>query len=357
VYVSFRWLGPRDPVALQHIAQIPGVRSAVAALYDIPPGRLWPVDAIQALKGEIEAVGLGFEVVESLPVHEDIKLGRPDRDELLAQYSANVARLGTAGVSVVVYNFMPLFDWFRTDLAMPLPDGSTTLGYDEALLDATADPWGADWPAYFPLDEPPDALRAAYRDLGEDDLRANLVHFLQQVVPAAEEAGVVLGIHPDDPPWSIFGIPRVVKNRADLAFLLDAVDRPANGLTLCVGSLGADPANDPPALARELAPRIHFVHGRNVRHTGHRRFHEVAHPPEYGDVDLVAVLRALHEAGYTGPIRADHGRMIWGETGTNGYGLYDRALGAAFLNGVWHGLGATKATGATGVTRPKGDGR
>jgi mannonate dehydratase len=346
VYLSFRWLGPRDPVPLQYIAQIPGVRSAVAALYDVPAGRPWQAEAIQALKDEIEAVGLDFDIVESLPVHEDIKLGRANRDELLAEYSANIARLGAAGVSVVVYNFMPLFDWFRTDLAMPLPDGSTALGYDESLIDTAADPWAADWPAYFPLDEPLDALRAAYGNLEGDALRANLVHFLEQVIPAAEEAGVVLGIHPDDPPWSIFGIPRVVKDRDDLAFLLDAVDRPANGLTLCVGSLGADPANDPPALVREFAGRIHFVHGRNVRHTGHRRFNEVAHPPEYGDVDLVAVLRALHDTGYSGPIRSDHGRMIWGETGTPGYGLYDRALGAAFLNGVWHGLGATGARGA-----------
>lgn len=340
MYVTFRWLGPDDPVPLQHIAQIPGVRSAVAALYDLPPGRPWPADAIDELKQAIERVGLAFDIVESLPVHEDIKLGRPTRDELLDVYADNLARLGDAGVSVVVYNFMPLFDWFRTDLAMAMADGSTTLAFDEAALDAGADPWAADWPAYFPLDEPAADLATAYRGLDENALRANLAYFLERVVPAAEAAGVVLALHPDDPPWPIFGIPRVVKDRDDLAFVLAAVDRLANGLTLCVGSLGANPTNDPPALVREFAGRIHFVHGRNLRHTGHRTFHEVAHPPEYGDVDLVAVLGALHDTGYRGPIRSDHGRMIWGETGSPGYGLYDRALGAAFLNGVWHGLTA-----------------
>jgi mannonate dehydratase len=339
VYVAFRWLGDGDPIPLRYIAQIPGVRSAVAALYDVPPGRPWPRDAVESLKGEIEEVGLSFDIVESLPVHEDIKLGRASRDRMIETYAANLALLGRVGVSIVVYNFMPLFDWFRTDLAMELPDGSTALAYDDAAIDPNADPWSQDWPAYFPLDEPAETLRSSYRELDEDLLRANLAYFLAGVVPAAEEAGVVLGIHPDDPPWSIFGIPRVVKNRDDLDFIVHAVDRPANGLTLCVGSLGADPANDPVALVREFADRIHFVHGRNVRHTGRRRFHESAHPPEYGDVDLVAVLRALHDVGYRGPIRPDHGRMIWGETGTPGYGLFDRALGAVYLHGVWHGLG------------------
>ena len=338
MHLAFRWFGPQDPIPAQYIAQIPGVRSIVAALYDVPAGREWPRDAVLALKARIEDAGRAFEIVESVPVHEDIKLGRPTRDSLIDAFAATVTLLGEVGVKVVVYNFMPLFDWFRTDFAMPLPDGSTTLAYDEAEIDPAADPWGAGWPAYFPLDEPADDLKAAYRQLDENGLRANLAYFLERVVPAAEEAGVVLALHPDDPPWSIFGIPRIVKHRDDLAFVCGAVDRPANGLCLCVGSLGADPANDPPALVGEFAGRIHFVHGRNVKHTGPRRFHESAHPPEYGDVDLVAVLQALHDTGYTGPLRPDHGRMIWGETGTPGYGLHDRALGAVYLHGVWQGI-------------------
>ena len=211
-------------------------------------------------------------------------------------------------------------------------------GYDESQIEANSDPWSKDWPAYFPLDDTPDSLRAAYRELDEEQLRENLTYFLRGVIPAAEAAGVNMGIHPDDPPWSIFGIPRIVKNRNDLDYILRAVDRPANGLTLCVGSLGADPDNDPPALVREFGDRIHFVHGRNIKHTGYRQFHESAHPPQYGNVDLVEVLEALREVGYTGPLRPDHGRMIWGGTGLPGYGLYDRALGVSFLNGVWQRL-------------------
>jgi mannonate dehydratase len=353
VELAFRWYGAADPIPIRHIAQIPGVRSVVTALYDIPAGRPWPRDALAELAGEIEAVGLRFDIVESLPVHEDIKLGRPSRDQHLECYADNLRLLGEIGVSLVVYNFMPLFDWFRTDLSLELTDGSNTLGYDEERIDVASDPWSSNWPAYFPLDETSDALRAAYQELDENDLRRNLAYFLEAVVPAAEEAGLRLGIHPDDPPWPIFGIPRVVKNRDDIAFLLDAVDRPANGLTLCVGSLGADPGNDPPELVRQFGHRIHFVHGRNVKHTGHRRFHECAHPPECGDVDLVEVVRALHEIGYTGPIRPDHGRMIWGETGTPGYGLYDRALGAVYLHGLWQGMSAA-ATAVENTNQNRG---
>lgn len=333
--LALRWLGADDPIPLSYIAQIPDVAAAVWSLPAIPAGRLWPAEAIEANVARIRAVGLGADVVESLPVHEDIKLGRATRDEYLSVYKENLTRLGRAGISLVVYNFMPLFDWFRTDLAMELGDGSTALAYSDDELDASADPWEEGWAAYSPLDGTPDSLRESYRELDEAKLRENLLYFLESVVPAAERAGVNLGIHPDDPPWSIFGIPRIVKNRDDLAMILEAVDTPTNGLTLCVGSLGADPSNDPVALVRQFAGRIHFVHGRNVKHTGPGQFHETPHPPGHGDVDLVAVLSVLHEIGYTGWIRPDHGRMIWGETGTPGYGLYDRALGAAFLNGVW----------------------
>lgn len=337
---AFRWYADRDPIPVQNIAQIPGVESVVAALYDIPAGRSWPRADVEQLVREIEAVGLKFDIVESLPVHEDIKLGRANRDELIENYAENLALLGDLGVSLVIYNFMPLFDWFRTDLAKELGDGSNGLAYDESQIEANSDPWSKDWPAYFPLDDTPDALRAAYQELDEDKLRANLSYFLEGIIPAAAQAGIKMAIHPDDPPWSIFGIPRIVKNRDDLNFILSMVDHPANGLCLCVGSLGANPANDPPALVHEFGDRIHFVHGRNIKHTGYRQFHECAHPPQFGDVDLVAVLKALHDVGYTGPIRPDHGRMIWGEEGLPGYGLYDRALGSMFLNGVWQGLSA-----------------
>lgn len=337
---AFRWYGDNDPIPIQHIAQIPGVESVVSALYDIPAGRLWPREEVEQLVNEIETIGLKFDIVESLPVHEDIKLGRPNRDDLIEIYTENLLLLGEAGVSVVVYNFMPLFDWFRTDLAKVLDDGSTALAYDETAIEGNSDPWSKGWPAYFPLDEKPEVLRVAYEKLDDTKLRENLIYFLEGIVPAAEKADIKMGLHPDDPPWSIFDIPRIVKDRDDLDYIVSAVDHPANGLCLCIGSLGADPDNDPPALVREFADRIHFVHGRNIKHTGHRQFHECAHPPQYGDVNLVSVLEALHDIGYSGHIRPDHGRMIWDEEGLPGYGLYDRALGSAFLNGVWHGLAA-----------------
>jgi mannonate dehydratase len=338
MHLAFRWYGPDDTIPIDHIAQIPGVESAVSALYDVAPADRWPLERVEALKAEIERAGLRFDIVESLPVHDGIKLGADNRDELIATYLANLETLAQVGVSLVVYNFMPLFDWFRTDLAKVLPDGSTCLEYDHDQLDPTTDPWSEGWPAYFAVDGEPTDWLDAFRQLSEADLRENLAYFLRAVVPRCEALGLNLGIHPDDPPWPIFGIPRVVKNGDDLAWILDAVDSPANGLTLCVGSLGADPDNNPVALAARFADRVHFVHGRNVRHTGHKRFHEVAHPAGYGDVDLVGVVEALDRNGFAGPIRPDHGRMIWGETGHPGYGLYDRALGAVYLQGVIDGI-------------------
>lgn len=336
--LSFRWYGEKDPITLQQISQIPGMVGIVGALFDIPAGVLWPRDRLAALQQEIAAASMRLNVVESLPVHENIKLGRPDRDQLIDTYRENILRLGEIGVDVICYNFMPLFDWFRTDLAYELPDGSNALHYDHQQLDNSLDPWEAELPAYFPLDETPDALKEAYRSTTEDDLWHNLQYFLDGVCDAAETANIKLALHPDDPPWSIFGLPRIITDHASLRRVLEINTSPANGLTFCTGSLGANRANDLPAMIHELKDRIYFAHCRNVLHVGEKSFHEVAHPPAYGDVDLVAALQALAEVDFTGPLRPDHGRMIWGETGIPGYGLYDRALGANYLLGVWHGL-------------------
>jgi mannonate dehydratase len=183
-------------------------------------------------------------------------------------------------------------------------------------------------------------LRDAYRAVHAERLWDHLGYFLERVIPVAEQAGVRMAIHPDDPPWPIFGLPRIICRGADLERLLKLVDRPANGVTFCTGSLGALPENDLPAIVRRLGPRIHFAHCRNVRITGERKFHETPHPSALGGVDLRAVLAALRDTGFTGPMRPDHGRMIWGERGRPGYGLYDRALGATYLQGLWEGLGA-----------------
>ena len=351
--LTFRWFGPDDPVRLAHVRQVPGVEGVVSALYDVPAGEPWPLGEVERLRDAAGDAGLRLAVVESIPVHEDIKLGRPARDRLIDAWAASLAAVGAAGVPVVCYNFMPVFDWTRTDLAMALGDGSTALAYDDRALArvdlsrGTGDLPG--WAAAYAAGELA-ALLAAYRAVDAEQLWEHLAYFLERVVPAAESAGVRLAIHPDDPPWPIFGLPRVVTSGAALERVTRLVDRPANGVTFCTGSLGADPAADLPAEVRRLAGRVHFAHCRNVRVTGGaapgaRAFHEAPHPSAYGSVDMLAVLRALHAAGFDGPMRPDHGRMIWGETGRPGYGLYDRALGATYLYGLWEA-----------VSRPAGPG-
>ncbi len=343
MYLTFRWFGPADPVTLERIRQIPGVAGIVSALDDVPVGDAWPREELERLRDQVESAGLALSVIESLPVHEDIKLGRPGRDRLLESYCRSVERVGAVGVRVICYNFMPVFDWVRTDVALRLEDGSLTLAFDQDRLDHIDLSRGTEalpgWAAAYPADEL-ERLLAAYRDWDAERLWESLTYFLERVVPVAEGAGVNLAIHPDDPPWSVFGLPRIVTSGEALDRVTRLVDRPANGVTLCTGSLGADLGNDVPAIARRLGKRgrIHFAHGRNVRVTGPRRFHETPHPSAYGSVDLPEVVRALHEVGFAGPMRSDHGRMIWGETGRPGYGLHDRALGAVYLQGLWEGV-------------------
>ena len=357
--LTFRWFGPDDRIPLVHIRQIPGVTGIVSALYDVPVGESWSVDGIARLREQVERAGLELAVIESIPVHEDIKLGRPSRERLVDAYCDSVRNMGRVGVPVLCYNFMPVFDWTRTDLAMRMPDGSTALAYDHAALAAidlsrgTGDLPG--WATAYDASELA-ALLAAYRALDAEQLWENLAYFLERVVPAAEEAGVRMAIHPDDPPWPIFGLPRIITDGAALERLVEIVDSPANGVTFCTGSLGASPSNDLPAMIRRIGGkgRINFAHCRNVAVTGDRRFHESPHPSSKGDVDMFEVLRALRDVGFTGPMRPDHGRMIWGETGRPGYGLYDRALGGMYLYGLWEALtrespaavGAQSAAGA-----------
>jgi mannonate dehydratase len=317
-------------------------------VYDVPVGDAWPREKLEALAAQVDDAGLRLAVIESIAVHEDIKLGRPTRERYVDAYCESVQRMGALGVPVLCYNFMPIFDWTRTDLAEVQPDGSTALSYDDEALArvdlsrGTGDLPG--WAAAYSASELA-ALLDAYGAVDEERLWENLDWFLQRVVPVAERAGVRMAIHPDDPPWPIFGLPRIITSGASLARLTRLVDSPANGVTFCTGSLGASPANDLPAIARELGEggRIHFAHCRNVKRTGERRFHESPHPSRFGDVDLRAVLAALRDADFTGPMRPDHGRMIWGETGRPGYGLYDRALGATYLQGLWEGLGGAGA--------------
>jgi mannonate dehydratase len=341
--ITFRWFGPRDPIPLQHIRQIPAVRGIVGALFDIPVGEVWSLDRITALREDVEKHGMSLAVIESIPVHEDIKIGRATRDRFIDNYCESIRNLGRAGVPVLCYNFMPVFDWIRTNLALRLDDGSTALAFDDAALAkidlsrGTADLPG--WATAYSPDEL-GKLLAAYRSVSESKLWDNFAYFLERVVPVAASAGVHMALHPDDPPWSIFGLPRIITSGAALERVTSTVDNEANGITFCAGSLAADPANDLDAIVRSLGAkrRIHFVHCRNIKRTGKHSFQETAHPSDRGDIDMRAVLSALHDTGFAGPIRSDHGRMIWGETGQPGYGLHDRALGAMYLHGLWEGI-------------------
>lgn len=340
--MTFRWYGESDPVKLEYIGQIPGMDGIVSAIYDVPVGEVWPLEKIQALKARINGAGLKFEVVESVPVHEDIKLGKPSRDRLIANYQQNIRNCAAAGIKVICYNFMPVFDWTRTTLDKKLPDGSSCLAFSAAEADAIDLSKGLSLPGWDASYKPEQlkALLAEYSQIDEEKLWEHLAYFLKAIIPVAEEVGLKMAIHPDDPPRPIFGLPRIVKDRDDLARLVKIVDSPSNGLTLCSGSLGAGPQNNVEALVREFGGmgRIFFAHLRNVKVTPAGDFEETAHLSACGSLDMAAIVKAYHDVGFTWYARPDHGRMIWGETGKPGYGLYDRALGAVYLNGLWEAI-------------------
>ena len=345
--LSFRWYGPDDPVKIEYIRQIPDMHSIVTAVYDVPPGELWSRESIAALKKQTEEAGLHFEVIESVPVHEDIKLGKPARDRYIENYKENIRRLGEAGVKCVCYNFMPVFDWTRTQLDKVLPDGSNALVYYKDQLEKM-DPLTGElnlpgWDASYTKE----SLKAVFEDyaqITEEDLWENLRYFLSEVIPVAEQSGVNMAIHPDDPPWPIFGLPRIITCEENIDRFLKLVDSPANGLTLCTGSLGCAKTNDMVKLTDKYSAmgRIHFMHIRNVKILEDGSFEESAHFSPCGSLDIVGIMRALYKNGFDGYIRPDHGRMIWGETGKPGYGLFDRALGASYLNGIWETLQKTE---------------
>jgi mannonate dehydratase len=356
--MTFRWYGESAPVKLEYIRQIPGMYGIVSAIYDVPVGEVWPLEKLQALRDRIEGAGLKFEVVESVPMHEDIKLGKPSRDRLIANFQQNIRNCAAVGVKVICYNFMPVFDWTRTEMAKELPDGSFTLAFDAQAV-AEIDPekgialpgWDA---SYKP--EQLKSLLAEYKAVSEETLWANLEYFLKAIIPVAEEAGVKMAMHPDDPPRPIFGLPRIVKNRDDLARLVKIVDSPANGLTLCSGSLGADLCNNIPSLVREFGGqgRIHFGHLRNVKVEEDGTFYESTHNSCDGSLDMAEIIKAYHDVGFEGYVRPDHGRMIWGEAGKPGYGLYDRALGAVYLNGLWEAVSKYAPARAAAETHQPG---
>ena len=389
---TWRWFGPDDAIRLPEIRQT-GAGGIVTALHHIPYGVVWSRDEIAGRKATIESdpvLGLRWSVVESLPVAEQIKQADGNLASLFENYRQSIRNLAALGVTTICYNFMPVLDWTRTQLSAPLPGGGTALRFNApeyAAFDCfiLARPNAE-------ADHPPDLLARArawvdrasesdksrllanimaglpgaydrydvpglrrmldrYADITRDGLRENLARFLHEVVPTAEEVGVRLAIHPDDPPRPLFGLPRIVSDAGDLDFITGAVDSPANGITFCTGSLGAGPGNDLPAMATRFAPRIHFVHLRNVTKEPDGSFMEADHLD--GDVDMVAVVTALlreqarrRDAGETNwrlPFRPDHGHELLDDARRKthpGYPLIGRMRGLAELRGVMTALAA-----------------
>ena len=339
--MTFRWYGEDDPVTLEKIKQIPGMNGIVSAIYDIPVGEVWPLDRIIKLKETVEKSGLELSVIESVPVHEDIKMGCGDRDRYIENYCETLRNLSKAGIDCVCYNFMPVFDWTRSELAHELEDGSNALIYDNETV-LKMDPIKGElslpgWDSSYTKDGMK-ALLDAYKNISEEDLWNNLKYFLDKVIKVAEEVKIKMAIHPDDPPWGIFGLPRIIINKENIERFLKLYDSKYNGLTLCSGSLGVLPENDIIDMINTYCDRIHFAHIRNIKITGERCFEESAHKTECGSLDIYGIVKAYYENGFDGYIRPDHGRMIWGETGKPGYGLYDRTLGAVYINGLWEAI-------------------
>lgn len=344
--MTMRWFGPGyDPVTLDKIRQIPGLSGVITTLYGSAPGEEWKKEDLLSLKKEVEDAGLSIVGIESVNIHDSIKTGGKDRDQYIERYINTLKLIGEAGIHLVCYNFMAIFDWTRSDLAKPRPDGSTVMAYDQTLIDGvTPDSMAAVMNAkagghLLPGWEPERMAKIRelfelYRSIDEEALFANLAYFLKAILPVCEKYGIKMAIHPDDPAWPVFGLPRIQTNLEQLLRLIRMVDHPLSGITLCTGSLGSSPANDIPAMIRSLKGRIHFAHVRNVRHNGPGNFEECAHLSRDGSLDMYRIMKALYDTGFDGPIRPDHGRTLWGEASIPGYGLYDRAIGLSYLNGL-----------------------
>ena len=348
--MTFRWYGEgNDSVTLDQIRQIPGVEGIVWALHDKMPGEVWETDEIAQVKKQLDKYGFNMDVVESVNVHDDIKTAGPNRDLYIENYKQTLRNLKEFGVKVVCYNFMPVFDWTRTELARVRPDGSTVLAYNQDTVDMI-DPEhmresvekmsnGFVMPGWEP--ERLDRLKELfemYRDVDAEKLFDNLVYFLEAIGPVCEKYDIKMGIHPDDPAWPIFGLPRIMTGKDSVTRLLDAVDKPYNGITLCTGSFGSNQNNDICEIIKACRGRIPFAHVRNLKYNSPRDFEEAAHLSSDGSMDMYKIIKTLYDTGFDGAIRPDHGRMIWDEVAMPGYGLYDRALGAAYLNGLWEAV-------------------
>lgn len=348
--MGLRWFGEGyDTVSLEKIRQVPGVSGVITTLYGAMPGEDWEKEKVLALKQSAENAGLEILGIESVNIHDDIKIGLPTRDQYIENYISTIRTLSECGIHLICYNFMPVFDWTRTDLAKPRHDGSTVLAYDQRVIDQMdpdnlfasmeARSQGHVLPGWEPerlanLKE----LFEKYKDVDEEKLWANLKYFLEAIMPACEKYGVKMAIHPDDPGWSVFGLPRIITSGENLRRMVDMVPSPCNGVTLCTGSLGTNPNADLPGIIHLLKGMIFFAHVRNMEHTAPGQFEESAHLSSDGSCDMFAIVKALYDTGFDGIMRPDHGRMIWGEQAMPGYGLYDRALGSQYLLGLWEAI-------------------
>ena len=348
--MTLRWYGPGyDSVTLKQIRQIPGVKNVITTLFGKQAGERWLPEEIAELKRIVEDAGLGIAGIESVNVSDDIKIGTAKADEHIDNYIKTLQALGEADIHVVCYNFMPVFDWTRSELARERADGSTVLTYNQDTVDMI-DPEhmkesvakmsnGFVMPGWEP--ERLDRLKELfemYKDVDAEKLFNNLVYFLEAIGPVCEKYDIKMGIHPDDPAWPIFGLPRIMTGKDSVTKLLDAVNKPYNGITLCTGSFGSNQNNDICEIIKACRGRIPFAHVRNLKYNSPRDFEEAAHLSSDGSMDMYKIMKTLYDTGFDGIIRPDHGRMIWDEVAMPGYGLYDRALGATYLNGLWEAI-------------------
>lgn len=377
---TWRWFGEQDPITLDMLRQI-GVEGIVTALHQVANGEVWSYEAIQQRKKYIEERGLKWSVVESLPVSEAIKYAGADRDRLIANYKLSLANLGKAGIKTVVYNFMPVIDWIRTDLDYKLPDGTSTLYFDKvrfayfdcyilnregaeadydeelmnqvkALKETISEKEIADLVDTIivktqgfvnenfkgDVSQPVELFRQLldhYKGIDSEQLRRNLKYFLQEVIPVAEQYGINLCIHPDDPPFAVLGLPRIVGNTQDIEWLLTAVDSPSNGFTFCAGSLSAGAHNDVPAMARQFASRTHFLHLRSTEVLPGGNFMEASHTEGRGH--LVELIRIFETENPGLPMRVDHGKLMLDDGDKNynpGYSFHGRMYALAQVSGM-----------------------
>lgn len=348
--MTLRWYGSKfDSVTLEQIRQIPGVTGVITTLYGTEPGEVWKREEIRKMKQEVEKAGLRLSGIESVNVHEAIKAGLPERDKYIENYCETLKNLGEEDIHFVCYNFMPVFDWTRTELVRKREDGSTVLAYNQKTVDALKpeemfDSIGKDTNGFVMPGWEPERLQkvkelfALYQGMDEETLFDNLQYFLEKIMPVCDRYNINMGIHPDDPAWSVFGLPRIIINKENILKVMKMVDNPHNGVTFCTGSFGTNRNNDLPDMIRSLKGRIHFAHIRNLRFHSVEDFEEAAHLSSDGSFDMYEIVKAFYESGFDGSIRPDHGRMIWGEEAMPGYGLYDRALGATYISGLWEAI-------------------